>query len=79
MKLNYEYTEKDYKRFLIRSRKINNIILFVVGLAVYLYLTLNKTPLWYLPIFIVILILYFKGDYNYENRKKDELVMYLLS
>ena len=57
MKLNYEYTEKEYKRSLIKSRKINNIILFVIGMAVYLYLTLNKTPLWYIPIFIIILIL----------------------
>ena len=56
MKLNYEYTEKEYKRFLIRSRKINNIILFILGLGIYLYLTLNKTPLWYIPIFIVLLI-----------------------
>ncbi len=57
MKLNYEYTEKDYKKFLIRSRKINNIVLFIIGLGIYLYLTLNKTPIWYIPIFIVVLIL----------------------
>ena len=57
MKLNYEYTEKDYKKFLIRSRKINNIVLFIIGLGIYLYLTFNKTPIWYIPIFIVVLIL----------------------
>ena len=57
MKINYEYTEKDYKKFLIRSRKINNIVLFIIGLSIYLYLTLNKTPIWYIPIFILVLIL----------------------
>ena len=57
MKLNYEYTEKDYKKFLIRSRKINNIFLFILGLGIYLYLTYGKTPMWYIPIFIVLLIL----------------------
>ena len=57
MKLNYEYTERDYKKFLIRSRRINNIVLFIIGIGIYLYLTLNKTPLWYLPIFIIALIL----------------------
>ena len=57
MKINYEYTEKDYKRFLIRSRKINNIVLFIIGLSIYLYLTFNKTPMWYIPIFVVLLIL----------------------
>ena len=57
MKLNYEYTEKEYKRFLIRSRKINNILLFILGLGIYLYLTYNKIPLWYIPIFIVVLII----------------------
>ena len=56
MKLNYEYTLKDYKRFLIKSRFINNIVLFVIGLSIYLYLTFNKTPLWYIPIFIVVLL-----------------------
>ena len=57
MKLNYEYTEKEYKRFLIRSRKINNILLFILGLGIYLYLTYNKIPLWYIPLFIVALII----------------------
>ena len=57
MKVNYEYTEKDYKKFLIRSRKVNNIVLFIIGLGIYLYLTFNKTPIWYIPIFVVILIL----------------------
>ena len=56
MKLNYEYTLKDYKRFLIKSRVINNIVLFIIGLSIYLYLTFNKTPLWYIPIFIVVLL-----------------------
>ena len=57
MKLNYEYTEKDYKKFLIKSRRINNIVLFIIGLSIYLYLTFNKTPFWHIPIFIVILII----------------------
>lgn len=57
MKINYEYTKRDYKKFLIRSRRINNIVLFIIGLGIYLYFTFNKTPMWYIPIFIVLLIL----------------------
>lgn len=57
MKLYYEYTEKEYKRFLIRSRKINNILLFILGLGMYIYLTYNKIPLWYIPIFIIVLVI----------------------
>ena len=57
MKINYEYTEKDYKKFLIRSRRINNIFLFILGIIIYLYLTLNKVSLLYLPIFVVVLLI----------------------
>lgn len=57
MKVNFEYSKKDYKKFLIKSRLINNIILFVIGTGVYLYLSYNKISLIYLPLFIVGLIL----------------------
>ena len=57
MKINYEYTEKDYKKFIIKSRRINNIFLFILGIVIYLYLTLNKVSLLYLPIFVVVLLI----------------------
>ena len=57
MKVNFEYTKSDYKKYLIRSRTINNIILFIVGLGIYLYFSLNKISLIFLPLFIIGLIL----------------------
>ena len=57
MKVNFEYNKKEYKKFLIRSRLINNIVLFILGIVFYLYLGHNKISLLYLPLFIVGLIL----------------------
>ena len=57
MKVNFEYTKSDYKKYLIRSRTINNIILFIVGLGIYLYFSLNKISLIFLPLFIIGLII----------------------
>ena len=56
MKVNFEYTYKDYKKYLFSSRKINNIVLFIVGIIIYLYLSYNKISLFYLPLFIIGLI-----------------------
>ena len=56
MKVSFEYTYNDYKKYLYRSRKINNIVLFVIGIAVYLFFTHNKISIVYLPLFILGLI-----------------------
>ena len=56
MKINYEYTKEDYKKFLIKNRIVNNIILFIIGIIVYLYFSYNKISLTYLPIYILGLI-----------------------
>ena len=42
MKTSYEYTKKDLKKYLLKSRTVNNIILFIVGLLIYLYFTYNN-------------------------------------
>lgn len=57
MKVSYEYSKKDLKKFLISSRKINNIVLFIVGIGIYLFLTINKVKLAFLPLVIILLIL----------------------
>lgn len=57
MKVNFEYTYKEYKRYLLRSRLVNNIVLFIVGIIIYLYFSYNKISLLYLPLVIVGLIL----------------------
>ena len=57
MKVNFEYTYDEYKKYLLRSRKINNIVLFVSGIAVYLFFTYKKISLIYLPLFILGLVL----------------------
>lgn len=57
MKVNFEYSKKEYKKFLIKSRLINNMVLFILGIVFYLYLSYNRISLIYLPLFIVGLIL----------------------
>ena len=49
MKVNFEYTRDEYKKYLLRSRLINNLVLFIIGLGIYLYFSLNKISLIYLP------------------------------
>lgn len=56
MKVNFEYTRKEYKKYLLRSRTLNNIVLFIVGLSIYLFFSLNKISLVFLPLFIIGLI-----------------------
>lgn len=53
MKVKFEYTYDEYKKFLIRSRLINNIVLFIVGTIIYLYFSYNKISLLYLPLFMI--------------------------
>lgn len=53
MKLNFEYTYNEYKRYLLRLRKIKNIALFIVGILVYLFFTYNKLNLLHFLLFIV--------------------------
>ncbi|MBR6690637.1 MAG: hypothetical protein IKL65_04840 [Bacilli bacterium] len=57
MKLNFEYTKSEYKKYLLRSRLVNNIVLFIIGLTIYLYFSLNKISLIYLPLFIIGLLI----------------------
>lgn len=56
MKVSFEYTKEEYKKYLLRSRLINNIVLFIIGIVIYLFLTLNKISLTYLPLFVIGLI-----------------------
>lgn len=57
MKINYEYTKDDYKKFLLKSRIINNIVLFMIGIGIYLYFSWNKISLIYLPLYVFGLVL----------------------
>ena len=57
MKVNYEYTKEDYKKYILKSRIKNNIVLFIIGILIYLYFSYNKISLVYLPLFIIVLIL----------------------
>ena len=53
MKVNFEYTKEEYKKYLLKGRLVSNIVLFVIGIGIYLYFTLNKISLLYLPLFII--------------------------
>ena len=57
MKVNYEYTQDEYKKYLLKSRIKNNIVLFIIGIVIYLYFSYNKISLIYLPLYIVGLVL----------------------
>lgn len=56
MKVSYDYTEKDLKKFLIKSRLVNNIVLFIICLSIYLIFTIKTISLVFLPIAIVVLL-----------------------
>ena len=60
MKINYEYTKEEYKKYLLKSRLVNNIVLFIVGIIIYLYFSYNKISLIYLPLYIITITLYQK-------------------
>ncbi len=57
MKVNFVYDKKDYKKFLIKSRLINNIVLFILGTIFYLFLSYNKISLLILPLFMIGLVI----------------------
>ena len=79
MKVNYEYTFDDYKKYLYRSRLINNIVLFIIGVGIYLFLTFNKVSLMFLPLFIIgliILILLLNLVYVHLSLKVNQMMNY---
>ena len=57
MKVNFVYDKKDYSKFLIKSRLINNIVLFIIGTVFYLFLSYNKISLLILPLFMIALVI----------------------
>ena len=79
MKVSFEYTYDEYKKYLLKSRLVNNIILFIVGVLVYLYFTLNKISLIYLPLFIIgliVVIIILNLIYVYATMKVNEMLNY---
>ena len=56
MKVSFNYTYDDYRKYLFKSRKINNIILFIAGILIYLFFTHNKVSLMFLPLAIIVLL-----------------------
>ena len=81
MKIKYEYTKEDYKKFLLKNRIKSNIILFILGLGIYLYFTYNKISLWFLPLYIIgllLLIFLLNKLYIASTFKVNELMNYNL-
>ena len=79
MKVNFVYTYKDYKKYLFNLRRTNNIVLFIVGIIVYLYFSYNKISLLYLPIFIIgliVLILLLNLFYVFAQIRVNEMLNY---
>ena len=79
MKVNFEYTKEEYKKYLLRSRFVNNIVLFIIGVGLYLWLSLDKISLIYLPLVIIgliALIFLLNKLYVYTYLKANELMNY---
>mgnify|MGYP004607656773 FL=1 len=57
MKVGYEYSKKDIKKYLLKNRWLNNLILLIIGTIIYIGLSINDVPLYFLPIFILGLML----------------------
>lgn len=79
MKVNFEYTKEQYKKYLLKSRIINNIVLFVVGVAIYLFFSINKISLLFLPLFIIgliVVIILLNLLYVFAQIKVNEMLNY---
>lgn len=79
MKVSFEYTKEEYKKYLFRSRIVNNIVLFIIGIIIYLYFSLNKISLIYLPLFIIgliIIIILLNLLYVFAQLKVNEILNY---
>ena len=79
MKVNFEYTKEEYKKYLLKGRLVSNIVLFVIGIPIYLYFTLNKISLLYLPLFIIALlvgIFLLNKLYVFAQLKVNEMLNY---
>ena len=64
---------------LYKSRIINNIVLFIIGVGLYLFLTLNKISLMFLPLFIIgliIVILLLDVVYVHLSLKVNQMMNY---
>lgn len=79
MKVNFEYTKEEYKKYLLKGRLVSNIVLFVIGIGIYLYFTLNKISLLFLPLFIIALlvgIFLLNKLYVFAQLKVNEMLNY---
>ena len=79
MKVSFEYTYNEYRKYLLRSRLVNNIVLFIVGIIIYLFISYNKISLLYLPLFIIgliIIIILLNLLYVFAQIKVNEMLNY---
>ena len=76
MKVNFEYTKDEYKKYLIKSRLWNNIGLFIFGVVLYLILSYDKVSLIYLPLVLaglIVLIILLKKNITKEKKNKNKI------
>ena len=79
MKVNYEYNKENLRRFILESRRINNLILLIVGTLIYLWITYKNVELIYLPLFIIayIIVLFLLNRlYVFAYFKMNEMLNY---
>ena len=81
MNVYYEYTKEEYKKYLLKNRLVNNIVLFIVGIIIYLYFSYNKISLIYLPLYIIgliIIIILLNLLYVWASIKASDMLNYNL-
>ena len=81
MKINYEYTKEEYKKYILKNRIVNNIVLFVIGLIIYLYFSYDKISLIYLPLYmlgIILIIVLLNILYIWGTFKLNDMLNYNL-
>ena len=57
MKVSFEYDKQEYKKYLIRSRKVNNIFLFIILTGIYCFFFLNKFDLIFFPVALICILI----------------------
>jgi len=78
MKINYKYTKEDYKKYLLKNRIKNNVVLFIIGLVIYLYFLYNKISLVLYIIGLILVIILLNALYVWATFKVNDMMNYNL-
>jgi len=78
MKINYKKIKEDYKKYLLKNRIKNNVVLFIIGLVIYLYFLYNKISLVLYIIGLILVIILLNALYVWATFKVNDMMHYNL-